>query len=505
MEGVATDAVGAAVADGFQKYDEGTYGQIEYHPVTGEIRKKMRMAALPAPAAEDDTDADEWSTNVDTDADDEASVSSASSTSPPEYVEYSTVTELGFYGSLAARGGRTGILPILRHERVPPSALLYFTHAGTTLYKWIRKQPTRRRREAAPEILYQLTCVLADLYDLGVQNTDTKPANILVREDPGSGGALTISLIDYNLLSFHTRGASTGWTESFGTWCYCAPEILDYGTPTDTSPSWTLGILLASILIHFPYESYSTLKSAEINSRRFWLRSFKRLSQCHPTHLPLPPGYQLAFTPYTFDLYRRCTAWDPTKRPSLATIRDELTGLLRPAPERPLTAPVPPAQEPVPTSWRPLVPRRRRLTIARAFYAAFQEFRAEFPAHVFVVALLYLDRAKPAHLSSVHSYAALHLALLFYHQYTYDLAGLSVLHPLLSDAAAVWSLADALSWNLLIPVDLLIAAARAPDAFYTLFCDLRKTYTDAELHLKLSGPRSVSISVKGSGNDEPTT
>ena len=159
----------------------------------------------------------------------------------------------------------------------------------------------------------------------------------------------------------------------------------------------------------------------------------------------------------------------------------------------------------MPTSWRPLVPRRRRLTIARAFYAAFQEFRAEFPAHVFVVALLYLDRAKPGHLSSVHSYAALHLALLFYHQYTYDLAGLSVLHPLLSDAAAVWSLADALSWNLLIPVDLLIAAARAPDAFYTLFCDLRKTYTDAELHLKLSGPRSVSISTKGSGNDEPTT
>ena len=50
MEGVA------AVADGFQKYDEGTYGQIEYHPVTGEIRKKMRMAALPAPAAEDAAD-----------------------------------------------------------------------------------------------------------------------------------------------------------------------------------------------------------------------------------------------------------------------------------------------------------------------------------------------------------------------------------------------------------------------------------------------------------------
>lgn len=493
MEGeTSATASGDSIPKGFKAYDEGTYGKIMYHDESGVILKRMKLVQpppppAPAPASSADAADEAEEDGAEEATDDAGDDADDAPTEGAEFLEYATVSELGFYGSMLVRPPIAGILPLIRYERTDSAVDLYFPNGGTTLYKWLRKQTTRRRREVAPEILYQLVSTLAELYDRGIQNTDTKPANILIRETGASGGGrLEVHLIDYNLISFRVRflNGKYGWTESFGTWCYCAPELLENNAPSDTSLVWTLGVLLSTILIHFPYEGYSALKSAEMNSRRFWLKNFKRLAAEYPAHLPLPPGYSLSFTPYTHDLYRRCTQWDPTKRPTLAELRDELAAMLRPAP---VAAPSLVRRDAADPLWRPLKPRRCRQAAAADFYAVFEQNRWSFPPHIFAAAVLYLDRGSSA--AAPYADAAFHLAMLFYHQYNYDIPGLSLRHPLFADGAAVWELGDALGWNLTIPTDLLYVAAYNPDIFYYTFRDIQKPYSDRDIYLKLTRPR----------------
>ena len=507
----------AAPADGFADYDSGTYGTVAYNRATGEIRKSMSMYAAPE---------------------------GSGGTRDPRYVEYSTICELATYSATA--GTIAGVPEMRRVDFAwdEGRALLYFPYAGTTLHHWIRKNLLARRRSCALHILRGLAQIALPLAERGIQNTDTKPANILIHETPTDPDLFAVSLIDYNLVSMRicsepaAPGAPGGpaapegeWSASFGTWCYCAPELLNNGVPHDKSPVWTLGVILACIVYKFPYEGYSSLKTNQLNSEKFWKKAFAKLRAEDPMHLALPATHRQHFTPYMTSLYKRCTAWNPRDRPSLAELLAELTDVLGQAAL--MHRPVFPCdalrsrrgtrasdcgngdgERPQPVAWTPLKPRRKRQLLLRAFHRAFTKNASDMPSYVFVAAALYVDRVATEASSAEDEKeigrlagASMHIALAYYAQYMYEYEKMPVTHSLFADRDAVWKLGIALKWRLLIPDQIMDDATANPGAFYEALLQRRKPYSDAELcqDIKDTAERLASLSVStgsdGTGSD----
>lgn len=505
-------AAAAEPQDGFADYDSGTYGSVAYNRATGEIRKSMHMYAKPEGDAPRDG----------------------------RCIEYSTVCELATY---AAAGGTIAGVPEMRRvefawdSRV---AGLYFPYAGITLHHWIRKNLAVRRQSCALHILRGLAQVALALSERGIQNTDMKPANVLIHEHPSDPDMFTVSLIDYNLVSMRVgrfggaAGAGCGvWSDSFGTWCYCAPELLADGAPHDKSPVWTLGIILASILYKYPYDGYSSLKTDDLNSQKFWKSAFKRLRGENETHLPLPKSHRSHFTPYLHTLYSRCTSWRASDRPSLRELLAQLTDVLGQGAL--MYRPVFPAEalrsrrgthESDPGScgaphpvWAPLKPRRKRQLLLRTFYKAYVKSADEMPSHVFVAAALYVDRVATELAAAAAAApdggaadekevtrlagASMHAALLYYAQYIYEYAKLPAEHSLFADKDALWKLGTALKWRLIVPVALMEAATEDPEAFYEALMQRRKPYSDAELRddIKDTAERLASLNGNADSSD----
>jgi hypothetical protein len=495
----AAAAAAAPAADGFADYDSGTYGAVSYNRATGEIRKTMHMYALADCGKKRD----------------------------PRYVEYSTICELATYA--AAAGTIAGVPEMRRADFAwdKGKALLYFPYAGTTLHHWIRNNLLARRRSCALHILRGLAQIALPLAERGIQNTDTKPANILIHETPTDPDMFAVSLIDFNLVSMRTGrapggagGAGSGeWSASFGTWCYCAPELLNDGAPHDKSPVWTLGVILACILYKFPYEGYSSLKTDQLNSQKFWKNAFAKLRADDPLHLPLPAAHRQHFTPYMTSVYKRCTAWDPNGRPSLGELLAELTDVLgqgalmhrpvfpgealRSRSRRGTGDSVAGAAAP---EWTPLKPRRKRQLLLRSFRRAYEKNADEMPEYAFVAAALYVDRvateagagAAPIDQKEVGRLAgaSMHVALAYYAQYIYEYAKMPVTHALFADKDAAWKLGIALKWRLLIPVRVMEAATADPEAFYEALLQRRKPYSDDDLcrDIKETSERLASLS-----------
>jgi hypothetical protein len=496
-------AIAAATADppdGFADYDSGTYGAVAYNRATGEIRKSMHMYAKPEGDAPRDS----------------------------RCIEYSTICELATY---AAAGGTIAGVPEMRRvefawdSRV---AALYFPYAGITLHHWIRKNLAVRRQSCALHILRGLAQVALALSERGIQNTDMKPANVLIHEHPSDPDMFTVSLIDYNLVSMRVGrsggadGGSAGggdgvWSDSFGTWCYCAPELLCDGAPHDKSPVWTLGIILASILYKYPYDGYSSLKTDDLNSQKFWKSAFKRLRGENGSNLPLPKSHRSHFTPYLYTLYSRCTSWCPSDRPSLRELLIQLTDVLgqgalmyRPVfPEEALRSRRASGDTPQ-VIWALLKPRRKRQLLLRTFYKAYVKNAEDMPSHVFVAAALYVDRVATELTAAASdggaadekevarlAGASMHAALLYYAQYIYEYAKLPAEHSLFADKDALWKLGTALKWRLSVPVALMEAATEDPEAFYEALMQRRKPYSDEALRADIKDTAERLASLNG--------
>jgi len=519
----AAEPAAAAAADGFADYDSGTYGAVSYNRATGEIRKTMHMYALADCGKKRD----------------------------PRYVEYSTICELA---TCSAAGGAIAGVPEMRRAEFAwdkGKAELYFPYAGTTLHHWIRNNLLARRRSCALNILRGIAQIALPLAERGIQNTDTKPANILIHETPTDPDMFAVSLIDYNLVSMRTGRAPGGadggagdgageWSASFGTWCYCAPELLNDGAPHDKSPVWTLGVILACIVYKYPYEGYSSLKTDQLNSQSFWKKAFAKLRADDPRHLPLPAAHRQHFTPYMSSLYKRCTAWDPNDRPSLSELLAELTDILGQGTL--MHRPVFPGEAlrsrsrrgtrasdsggdgdgggsgAPPSEWTPLKPRRKRQLLLRAFHRAYEKNADEMPAYAFVAAALYVDRVATEAGGAIDEKevgrlagASMHVALAYYAQYIYEYAKMPATHALFADKDAVWKLGIALKWRLLIPARLMEAATADPEAFYEALLQRRKPYSDdefcrdiketSERLASLSGTSGTSSGEGGAGSD----
>lgn len=299
--------------EGFAPHDVGTYGKIAYNRETGEVRKTMRLTAEPRVGAV-----------------------------APE-AEYAVVCELATHAAAAAAGIR-GVprATRVRLARDEGLAEIYMPYAGETLHRWLQRAPLKRRRACAAAILREVARAVMQLAEIGVQNTDLKPTNVLIREPeraPGAapaadGSDLEVRLIDFNLVSMRAGRATrwngytakheitgTSWTPAFGTWCYCAPEVLaDATAARERSPAWALGLLLAVIVARYPYDGYAQLTAAQLNSRKFWKAEHARLRAENPQHLPLPADVAARMSATMRKLFAECTAWDPDKRPTLRRI-----------------------------------------------------------------------------------------------------------------------------------------------------------------------------------------
>jgi serine/threonine protein kinase len=176
---------------------------------------------------------------------------------------------------------------------------------GESLHCWISNTPIQERIRLAPSIIYQLVDACSVLCANDIQHTDIKPANILIRGN-------CVTLIDYNIYSI--RGVD-GWVDSVGTWCYVAPETLLYGIVRDTSMVWSIGVLLAELVYKYPLHA----QVSDINSREQWQQIVLKLKD-KSAHLQLSARhYQLMSTEFAM-LYKKCTKWNPSKRPSYAAI-----------------------------------------------------------------------------------------------------------------------------------------------------------------------------------------
>ena len=143
----------------------------------------------------------------------------------------------------------------LRQTSDDAYAYVYYPYHGESLHDWIRTTPMLQRREHAFSIIWQLARGCQTLLANGLQHTDLKPANVIVRwlSTPLSKEPHVV-LIDWNCVSCRRfQGCKTPpWTASLGSYAYSAPEIVASEQPHDHSMVWSLAMLFMECYWEYP-------------------------------------------------------------------------------------------------------------------------------------------------------------------------------------------------------------------------------------------------------------
>ena len=152
------------------------------------------------------------------------------------------------------------------------------------------------------------------------QHTDIKPSNIIIDKKH-----CVLKLIDYNIFTVKTVN---GWTPSVGTWCYVAPEILYKSTPSNTSMTWSIGMMIAEICggnyVLGPINTF--MKKSKMSMRKEWKNVFTGLKQRNSISLPISHEHKEAMKNTRWmKLFQACTRWNPSSRISLDTLTTLLT------------------------------------------------------------------------------------------------------------------------------------------------------------------------------------
>lgn len=257
---------------GFTKHDEGTYGTVYLNVETNEIQKELpKYYRLKGGIG------------------------------PGDYIEITSIVDLVTQASF---GDLIPGIPTLKSVDMTDFKItLTMDYLGDNLYK----HPDRRKN--ALVIMHQLTKICLSLYEYGVQHTDIKPSNILV-SNTGAG----VHLIDFNLMSFANTLVEGKWSKSYGTWCYCAPEIVRHKTPSNTSMVWSLAMIMAFCFAKFPLPNGIFNTKYDISSRRRWIDVFELLQQVDPDNYPLFENYAKDIPCELHAVFKHATAWDPSKR-----------------------------------------------------------------------------------------------------------------------------------------------------------------------------------------------
>lgn len=234
-----------------------------------------------------------------------------------DIIQYSTLVDLVMHESLSTL---PGVPTITSHDITGSNVAMYMPFYGKPLNQRVRDMCPSNREAVTIQIMTSLVDVCLQLQHNGLQHTDMKPSNILVTDTNN------VTLIDFNIVSTLAvqEDSSICWTESIGTWNYCAPEIISKYTPHDTSITWTLGLLLAYMLHTFPLEKKYGMNKKQIASRRHWTYVYKELQKENSKYLPLPNTHRQKMSPQLQYIFEQCVQWDPTDRITLFELRSML-------------------------------------------------------------------------------------------------------------------------------------------------------------------------------------
>ena len=116
-------------------------------------------------------------------------------------------------------------------------------YGGISLNEWIETQGVKRRHHLMG-LFTQLVNVVYDLWCMGIQQVDMVPENILVQDaDAGADAMPRLRLIDVGLCSFRVHIGE--WTDAFGSWLYCPPEVVLMDCVGDATCVWSLAMIAA--------------------------------------------------------------------------------------------------------------------------------------------------------------------------------------------------------------------------------------------------------------------
>lgn len=140
---------------------------------------------------------------------------------------------------------------------------------GLTLDEFVEKQGPLTEKQAK-EVIKQILSSIEGLHDLGIAHRDIKPENVLINSD------LEIKLIDFNISKasanqepfrplklqkfnsiFHTQISSP---------LYCAPELKNSMTYSESVDIWGAGIILFTLLLG-SFKSYSLSQYKDATER----------------------------------------------------------------------------------------------------------------------------------------------------------------------------------------------------------------------------------------------
>jgi len=122
-------------------------------------------------------------------------------------------------------------------------------YGGISLADWIDKYGTCRRH-LIRGLFRQLVNIVYDLWCMGIQQVDMVPENIVVDDGDGDGNADAdadaeprLRIIDLGLCSMRVHIGE--WTDGFGSWIYCPPEVVLMDCVGDATPVWNLAMIAA--------------------------------------------------------------------------------------------------------------------------------------------------------------------------------------------------------------------------------------------------------------------
>lgn len=233
-------------------------------------------------------------------------------------LQYSTLVDLVVHESFSTV---PGVPFLLKHVHDGDNVELYMPNYGKPLHSFVRGLTDSQREPFCVQAILGLVTTCLHLQHNGLQHTDMKPSNILV------GSRNEITLIDFNIVSsMHVHDDTVAWTDSIGTWNYCAPEMICSYKTCETSIVWTLGLLIAYIIDYFPLDNKRfPMTKKQLASRRHWKRVYDELqNQDAVRSLPLPQGHRNKMSKQLQYIFERCTHWEPSERITLYELHSML-------------------------------------------------------------------------------------------------------------------------------------------------------------------------------------
>lgn len=232
----------------------------------------------------------------------------------------------------------TGHTPVTHSETICEKYISFrMPHYGKPMYQWVHDYPIDIRKRYAPTILMDIIMTCIYFEKNGFFHSDLKPSNIMIEtvlHNPSQVDEentihpdydiekLKVRVIDFNSSSVRIldeQNRNIHWANAIGTWNYCAPEIILYERPENTSICWTIGLLAATLIDTYAFTDFVNKEMQNtLVPQNTWKRLFGELYMKYPNH---PPLSRKDFYDEPWQkLIINCTHWVQSKRWSLGEL-----------------------------------------------------------------------------------------------------------------------------------------------------------------------------------------